>query len=104
MLISVVRIEEDREASINSFVDGLFMMEMSRKDRLRELVKRHIVDELFAIEKKLEEEAEEWEEDLDYEEFGADEDLSGLDEEIDYGDDDDCGCIEEDDYYEDDDP
>jgi len=79
---------------------------MSRKDRLRELVKRHIVDELTAIEKKLEEEAEEWEEDLDYEEFGVDEEEEEpeLDEEIDYGDGDDCECIEEDDYYEDDDP
>jgi hypothetical protein len=100
---SLVQIEEDVDANIKSFAAGLFMMEQSRKDRLRELVKKYIVDELTAIEKKLEEEAEEWEEDLDYEEFGADEDLSGLDEEIDYGDDDDdCGCIEEDDYYEDD--
>jgi len=99
---SLVQIEEDVEKNVMSFEAGLYIMERSRKDRLRELVKKYIVDELIAIEKKLEEEAEEWEEDLDYEEFGADEDLSGLDEEIDYGDDDDCGCIEEDDYYEDD--
>jgi hypothetical protein len=101
---SLVQIEEDVEKNVMSFEAGLYIMERSRKDRLRELVKKYIVDELIAIEKKLVEEAEEWEEDLDYEEFGADEDLSGLDEEIDYGDDDDCGCIEEDDYYEDDDP
>jgi hypothetical protein len=101
---SLVQIEDDVEKNVKSFEAGLYIMERSRKDRLRELVKKHIVDELIAIEKKLEEEAEEWKEDLDYEEFGADEDLSGLDEEIEYGDDDDCGCIEEDDYYEDDDP
>ena len=101
---SLVQIEEDVEKNVMSFETGLYIMERSRKDRLRELVKKYIVDELIAIEKKLEEEAEEWEEDLDYEEFGADEEPE-LDEEIDYGDDDDdCGCIEEDDYYEDDDP
>jgi hypothetical protein len=98
---SLVQIEEDVEKNVMSFEAGLYIMERSRKDRLRELVKKYIVDELIAIEKKMEEEAEEWEEDLDYEEFGADENLSGLDDEI---DDDDCGCIEEDDYYEDDDP
>ena len=103
---SLVKIEEDVEKNVTSFEAGLYVMERSRKDRLRELVKKYIVDELIAIEKKLEEEAEEWEEDLDYEEFGADEEEPELDEEIDYGDDDDddCGCIEEDDYYEDDDP
>jgi hypothetical protein len=100
---SLVQIEEDVEKNVILFEAGLYIMERSRKDRLRELVKKYIVDELIAIEKKLEEEAEEWEEDLDYEEFGADEEPE-LDEEIDYGDDDDCECIEEDDYYEDDDP
>jgi len=99
---SLVQIEEDVEKNVMSFEAGLYIMERSRKDRLRELVKKYIVDELIAIEKKLEEEAEEWEEDLD-EEFGADEEPEP-DEEIDYGDDDDCECIEEDDYYEDDDP
>jgi len=98
-----VQIEEDVEKNVMSFEAGLYIMKLSRKDRLRELVKKYIVDELIAIEKKLEEEAEEWEEDLDYEEFGADEEPEP-DEEIDYGDDDDCECIEEDDYYEDDDP
>ena len=101
---SFMQIEKDEDENIKSFLAGTRSIELSRKDVIRELVKKYIVDELIAIEKKLEEEAEEWEEDLDYEEFGADEDLSGLDEEIDYGDDDDCGCIEEDDYYEDDDP
>jgi hypothetical protein len=60
--MSLVQIEEDEEKNITSFVDGLFMIEQSRKDRLRELVKRYIIDELTAIEKKLEEEAEEEEE------------------------------------------
>jgi hypothetical protein len=99
---SLVQIEEDVEKNVMSFEAGLYIMVRSRKDRLRELVKKYVVDELIAIEKKLEEEAEEWEEDLDYEEFGVDEEGPELDEEIDYGDDDDCGCIEEDDYYDDD--
>ena len=96
---SFVQIEKDEDEDVKSFAAGTRLMELSRKDKLRELVKKYIVDELTAIEKKLEEELEEEE---DWEEFGADEEPE-LDDEIDYGDDD-CDCIEEDDYYEDDDP
>jgi len=92
--MSLVQIDEDMEKDVASFEAGLFMMERSRKDKLRELVKRYIVDELAAIEKKLEEEAEEEEEDFTI--FGEDEDPYSI------PCNDDCEEDEEDDYYYDD--
>jgi len=93
---SLVQIEEDLEANVKSFIAGLFMMERSRKDRLRELVKKYIVDELTAIEKKMEEVKEEKDdiyfedEDEDPYSIPCDGDCEELDSDYEY--------LEEDDY------
>ena len=94
--MSLVQIEEDLEANVKSFIAGLFMMERSRKDRLRELVKKYIVDELTAIEKKMGEVKEE-EDDIYFEDededpysIPCDDDCEELDSDYEY--------LEEDDY------
>jgi hypothetical protein len=114
--MSLVQIEEDTEKNIESFVDGLFMMKQSRKNRLRELVKKYIVDELTAIEKKKEEEEDVicwdcWDEDEDpYSIPCSDEEFcKEMDEDYCYENFDDEICSEPvEDYYdydsEDDDP
>jgi len=56
LYMSLVQIEEDTEKDVESFESGMFMIEHSRADRIRELVKKYIIDELTAIEKKKEEE------------------------------------------------
>ncbi|MFP3321023.1 MAG: hypothetical protein RXO24_10680 [Acidilobus sp.] len=81
---------------MKSFIAGLFMMERSRKDRLRELVKKYIVDELTTIEKKMGEVKEE-EDDIYFEDededpysIPCDGDCEELDSDYEY--------LEEDDY------
>ena len=93
---SLVQIEEDVEKNVMSFEAGLYIMERSRKDMLRELVKKHIVDELIAIEKKMEEEDDIYFEDEDEDPYSipCDDDCEEPDSDYEY--------LEEDDY--DDDP
>jgi hypothetical protein len=100
-----LRIEEDSKANIDSILAGLHVMELSRKDRLREIVKKYIIDELIAIRKKLEEKEVDFYWDEDPYGVPCDEDCEDLDD--DYEDfDDECECIEDEDYYyeDDDDP
>ena len=89
---SLVQIEEDVEKNVMSFEAGLYIMERSRKDMLRELVKKHIVDELIAIEKKLEEEDDIYFEDEDEDPYSipCDDDCEEPDSDYEY--------LEEDDY------
>ena len=106
---SFVQTEKDEEEDLKSFIAGVDVMRWSRKDRLRELVKMYIVDELTAIEKKEEEEEEEdfiYGEDEDPYSIPCDDYCEEVDEEYCYENfEEECSSPVEDYYdYDDDDP